>query len=102
MIARRRDGAANRKLCASGILSSLGHATMTAPLQKLPKAVLLDLLPVAFEPWGSSGSFPSSPPTDHSVRRINAELCINLPPLFIEVARACPSYGGWFNSIGDD
>ena len=25
-----------------------------------------------------------------------------VPPLFIEVAAACPSYGGWFGSIGDD
>ena len=27
---------------------------------------------------------------------------MRLPALFVEVARACPSYGGWFGSIGDD
>lgn len=27
---------------------------------------------------------------------------MRLPSLFVEVARACPAYGGWFGSIGDD
>src|SRR4051812_9406500 len=35
-------------------------------------------------------------------RMIGANAGIALPPLFIEVAAACPAYGGWFNSIGDD
>lgn len=36
------------------------------------------------------------------MQRIAAELGVRLPPLFIEIARACPAYGGWFGSIGDD
>lgn len=60
------------------------------------------MLPAAFEPWGKSSLYPSRPPTEASVRRIEGELGVTLPPLLIEVARACPSYGGWFGSIGDD
>ena len=45
---------------------------------------------------------PLAPPTAESVERIESVFRIALPPLFIEVAAACPSYGGWFNSIGDD
>jgi hypothetical protein len=70
--------------------------------EHLPKDVLLDLLPAAFEPWGSSGWYPSRPPTADSVERIESNLRIAIPRLFIDVAAACPSYGGWFNSIGDD
>ncbi|MHB1562101.1 MAG: SMI1/KNR4 family protein [Isosphaeraceae bacterium] len=70
--------------------------------EHLPKAVLLDLLPAAFEPWGSSGWYPSRPPTPESIARIEAALRLTLPSLFIEIAAACSSYGGWFNSIGDD
>jgi hypothetical protein len=76
---------------------------MTIPHpERLPKAVLLDLLPATFEPWGSSGLFPSRPPTSESVGQIECSLRIEIPRLFIEVALSCPSYGGWFNSIGDD
>ena len=70
--------------------------------QHLPKAVLLDLLPATFEPWGSSGWYPSRPPTSESVARIEFTLRIKLPRPFIEVAASCPSYGGWFGSIGND
>jgi len=68
----------------------------------LPKDVLFKVLPASFEPWGSMELFRASPPTPDSVKRINAELGITLSQLFIEVAAACSSYGGWFNSIGDD
>lgn len=74
----------------------------TFPAHLLPKATLLELLPAAFEPWGSSGLFPSRPPTEASVRRIAADLGVRLPALFIEIAGRCPAYGGWFGSIGDD
>jgi hypothetical protein len=70
--------------------------------ENLPWKVLLDLLPAAFEPWGPYIKFPSRPPTAESVKRIESALGITIPPLFIEVATACPAYGGWFNSIGDD
>lgn len=76
---------------------------MTLPTtERLPKAVLLDLLPATFEPWGSSGWYSSRPPTPESVDRIESSLGIAIPRLFVEVASFCPSYGGWFNSLGDD
>ncbi len=70
--------------------------------ENLPRDVLLDLLRATFEPWGSWSMFPSRPPTAESVERIESVLRFALPPLFIEVAAACPAYGDWFNSIGDD
>lgn len=72
------------------------------PIQLLPKDVLLELLSASFLPWGASSWYPSQPPTDASIGRIHAELSIRLPALFIEIARACPAYGGWFGSIGED
>jgi hypothetical protein len=68
----------------------------------LPKDILFKLLPASFEPWGSAGMYQALPPTQESINRINAELGITIPPLFVEVAASCSSYGGWFNSIGDD
>ncbi len=81
--------------CNNGIVKPGGSS-------HLPKSVLLELLPAAFEPWGSSGWYAAKPPTEQSVRRIRDEFGITLPPLLVEVATACPSYGGWFNSIGED
>lgn len=75
---------------------------MTSPMRHLPREILFDLLPAAFEPWGSSGGCPPRPPTPESISRIESTLRITPPALFIEVAKACSSYGGWFNSIGDD
>jgi hypothetical protein len=75
---------------------------MLPHIKLLPKDVLIDLLPAAFEPWGSCGLYRSRPPTAESVERIESALRISLPSLFIDVAAACSSYGGWFNSIGDD
>src|SRR4051812_48827833 len=70
--------------------------------QPLSRETMLELLQASFEPWGSSSWYPSRPPTDASVKRIAVELGVDIPLLFIEIARACPSYGGWFGSIGDD
>lgn len=72
---------------------------VTSPL---PRDALFALLPASFEPWGRSTWFASRPPTPASVRRIEAETGLTLPPLFVEIAAACPSYGGWFGSIGED
>jgi hypothetical protein len=72
------------------------------PPSLLPRDVLFDLLPASFEPWGASSWYPSSPPTEFSIKQIEEELKIRLPPLFIEVAQSCPLYGGWFGSIGED
>ena len=69
---------------------------------RLPTPLLFELLDVALEPWGSTDWYPSRPPTDASVRRVQDELGVRLPPLLVEAASACPSYGGWFGSIGDD
>jgi hypothetical protein len=86
-----------------GRSTAFRYATMgTSPAKLLPKETLLELLPASFEPWGSSSWYPSQPPTDASVQRIAAELRVEVPSLFIEIARACLSYGGWFGSIGDD
>lgn len=68
----------------------------------LPRDVLFKLLPASFEPWGSSSWYPSKPPTAKSLARIRAELGVDLPELFVAVAHACASYGGWFCSIGDN
>jgi hypothetical protein len=73
-----------------------------SPRRLLPKSVLFELLPAWFEPWGSSGWYRSQPPTPESIRRIETALDIQLPPLLIEIAGACASYGGWFGSVGDD
>lgn len=74
----------------------------TPPAQILPRDTLLGLLPASFEPWGGSNWYPLRPPTDAGVQRIESELGVRLPALLVEIARACPSYGGWFGSIGDD
>lgn len=71
-------------------------------VEALPRAVLFDLLPAAFGPWGMSSWYPSTPPTPASLDRIERELLVRVPPLFAEVALACPAYGGWFGSIGED
>ena len=79
------------------------YATVsTSPSQLLPQDILLDLLPASFAPWGSSSGYPSQPPTDASVQRIATELGVEVPAMFIQIARASPAYGGWFGSIGED
>ncbi len=47
-------------------------------------------------------SFAAQPPTRGSVKRIESELGLAIPKLFIEIAQACASYGGWFGSLGED
>lgn len=75
----------------------------TQPLPTpLPTPLLFEILGHVCEPYGSRGMYRAAAPTAASVRRINEALRVTLPPLFVEVATACPSYGGWFASIGDD
>jgi hypothetical protein len=76
--------------------------TESSSSRLLPRSVLFELLPASFEPWGSSSWYPSRPPTPESLRAIEAGLGVTLPPLFLDITRACPSYGGWFGSIGND
>ncbi len=73
-----------------------------SPGNLLPMDVLLELLPAAFEPWGSMESFSALPPTRGSVQRIESELGLAIPKLLIEIAQACGTYGGWFGSLGED
>jgi len=68
----------------------------------LPKSAMMKIIPVCFEPWGSSPWYPSAPPTDRSIQAIESALKIKLPPLLIEIAASFTSYGGWFGSIGED
>src|SRR4051794_39382000 len=66
----------------------------------LPIGSILKLLPATFEGWPFCQ--PSRPPTAHSVSRVETRLGIKLPAPLLEVARSNPSYGCWFNSIGND
>ena len=66
----------------------------------LPTETILKLLPATFEGWPFCQ--PSRPPTPKSVYRVETRLRVKLPNLLLEVARSHPSYGYWFNSIGDD
>ena len=66
----------------------------------LPIESILKLLPATFEGWPFRQ--PSRPPTARSIVRVEQGLGIKLPSLFLEVARSSPSYGYWFNSIGND
>jgi len=68
----------------------------------LPFDVLIELLRYSFEPWGSSGRYPATPPTPKSIEHIHRETGVVIPELLVRVAEACPSYGGWFGSIGED
>jgi len=66
----------------------------------LPVETIIELLPATFEGWPFCQ--PSRPPTAASVARVEARFGIKLPGLLLEVARSNPSYGYWFNSIGND
>src|ERR1019366_7873320 len=74
----------------------------TADVQPLPKAILLELLPAALEPWGSSALFSSRPPAETRIRRVEEAFKLKLPRVLLHVALACPSYGAWFGSMGED
>jgi hypothetical protein len=71
------------------------------PKQPLPTPLLVEMLGHICAPYGG-GIGHAAPPTVASVRRIEEELQVSLPPLFVEVATACPTYGGWFAGIGED
>jgi len=72
----------------------------SAPSRLLPVETILKLLPATFEGWPFGQ--PSRPPTPRSISRVETGLGIKLPNLLLEVARSNPSYGYWFNSIGND
>ena len=45
---------------------------------------------------------PASRPTDLSLEKIQSEFGFSVPKDFVEFARRCPVYAGWFTSIGED
>lgn len=51
-------------------------------------------------PWKKI--FVVAPPSEASIRNINAELGIQLPPSMIAFAKQCSSYGAWFAGLGED
>ena len=74
------------------------HPTGSSRL--LPIESILKLLPAIFEGWPFCQ--PSRPPTADEVSRVETRLGVKLPTLLLEVANSHPSYGYWFNSIGND
>lgn len=46
--------------------------------------------------------YPSEPPTSESLKRIEQELGLTIPPSYADLARVAPNYGVWFGSIGPD
>ncbi len=72
----------------------------SASSRLLPIETILKLLPAIFE--GRPFCQPTRPPTRNSVSRVEKSLGVKLPNLLLEVARSHPSYGYWFNSIGND
>jgi hypothetical protein len=69
----------------------------------IPFETLIELCEIAFEPWANFAPvFRAQPATASSVELIQKTLGITLPSCFIELSRLCPSYGGWFASIGED
>ena len=47
-------------------------------------------------------AFPSEPPTPKSIARIEKQLGLQIPKIYIELAKLTPNYGVWFGSIGPD
>lgn len=50
----------------------------------------------------SKGLYPSEPPTSDSLKRIEQQLGLIVPPVYVDLARIAPNYGVWFGSIGPD
>lgn len=68
----------------------------------IPFEVLTDLFELAMARW-SPGPWATAPaPTADSISRIDRHLGVRIPEDFVRLASACPSYGSWFASIGDD
>jgi hypothetical protein len=72
------------------------------PSRMIPIKTLIELVGIATEPWGSHGQFHAVQPTAHSIEKIQRDLSIIIPADYIQIASACPSYVGWFASIGED
>jgi hypothetical protein len=63
--------------------------------------ILIELFGLAFEGRKDS-SLTTSAPTPLSLKKINEQLGISIPPDFIKFAEAYTVYDIWFASIGDD
>jgi hypothetical protein len=68
----------------------------------VPFDTLTELFEIAMSPWSRGPQPPSAAPTPESLSRIQRTLGIGVPEDFARLAAACPSYGVWFASIGDD
>jgi hypothetical protein len=67
------------------------------PFEALTELFEIATAPYSRVPWGCA-----APPTTQSLDRIREDLCIRIPDDFVRLAAACPSYGSWLASIGDD
>jgi len=63
---------------------------------------LAELFEIATSPYSSAPWACAPAPTTKSVERIQRDLGIRIPDDFVRLAAACPSYGSWLASIGDD
>src|SRR5688572_30730247 len=73
-----------------------------AALRMIPFEALTELFEIATAPY-SRGPWACAPaPTTGSIEQIQRDLGISIPDDFVRLAAACPSYGSWLASIGDD
>jgi hypothetical protein len=63
---------------------------------------LIELFEIATAPWSPGPWARAAKPTPASLARIQRELGVRIPDDLARLAAACPSYGAWLGSIGDD
>jgi hypothetical protein len=68
----------------------------------VPFDTLTELFEIATRPWSYTPWSHATPPTPVSIERIYTEMGVRIPDDFVRLAVACPSYGSWLASIGDD
>ena len=68
----------------------------------MPFETLAELFEIATAPYSRAPWVCAAPPTTSSIQRIERDLGIRIPADFIHLAAACPSYGSWLASIGND
>ena len=68
----------------------------------IPFEALTELFEIATAPYSRAPWACAAAPTADSVDRIQRDLGIRIPGDLVRLAAACPSYGSWLASIGDD
>jgi hypothetical protein len=68
----------------------------------VPFETLTELFEIATAQWSQRPWARAAKPTLDSIARIQRELGIHIPDDFARLAAACPSYGSWLASIGND